>query len=186
MAQYLVPITSVLVVDVVDEFDGNTDIHQSVDESPTANDADYIKGTGAGGETVDFQLSSGTDPVSSAGHIIRVRSYHVDAADPIVNAFLYDGGNHEEGTLIATMPPITPGGSAADDTYTLDGAEADAITDYSTLFLQLELLTGKGGGTVFVTQAHLEIPSVAGGQPTMRRFGGTPGMGQGQNIGRSW
>jgi len=26
----------------------------------------------------------------------------------------------------------------------------------------------------------------AGGQPTMRRFGGTPGMGQGQTFGRSW
>lgn len=80
------------------------------------------------------------------------------------------------------------GGAADLWDETLDEADVEA-NDFG---VAIKATGGPGGSSA--TQAFVDViqmrvyytEAVAGGQPTMRRFGGVPGMGQGQKIGRSW
>jgi len=89
-----------------------------------ADDADYITTTSA--STAEVGLGSATDPLLSTGHTIRYRAKGTGT----LTVKLMQGT-----TTIAThVPSITT--SFQLFTFTLSGAEADSITNYSNLRLQ--------------------------------------------------
>lgn len=123
----------------------------------------------------------------------------------------YDSGSSSDPTQDTTLL-LTPGGSKDGDdkavatawpadtvafsaTY---GGAADVwslaltrtIVNASDFGAALQAACNNGLGNtvalVDVIQIKVTYTEAAAGQPTMRRFGGVPGMGQGQKIGRSW
>jgi hypothetical protein len=119
---------------------GSTSIFQSIDES-AASDADYVRSPLAPSSSVYVtELSNLEDPVSSSGHILRTR-YAKDAtggAQINLTVELRQGYTNEgsQGTLIATRTFTNISNTFTTDSYTLSGAEADAITDYTSLFVR--------------------------------------------------
>lgn len=123
------------------EAGGSTSIFQQIDES-VASDSDYIRTALAPTSDVYVtKLTSITDPVSSSGHIMRWRRGKDSSGGATVNETvqLRQGYTNEgsPGTLIATgvSAAATPD-SFTTTTYTLSGAEADAITDYANLYFR--------------------------------------------------
>lgn len=97
-----------------------SDLYAMLDET-TASDADYITTSSASSSEVAF--GTGLDPLSSAGHTIRFRAQGTGG----LTVTLLQGA-----TTIATYTP-TITASYALYSYTLSGAEADAITNYGDL-----------------------------------------------------
>ena len=100
-----------------------SDLFAMLDET-TASDADYITTSSASSSEVAF--GTGLDPLSSAGHTIRFRAQGTGG----LTVTLLQGA-----TTIATYTP-TITASYALYSYTLSGAEADAISDYTALRLR--------------------------------------------------
>lgn len=125
-----------------EEDDGTTvDIFDQIDEA-AADDADYIRTVLTPTSDVYVcKLSSVSDPLSSINHTVRFR-YGKDASggDQIdLTVQLRQGYVNEgtPGTLIATVATLTDIASGWNaGTYTLSGAEADAITNYGDLYLR--------------------------------------------------
>jgi hypothetical protein len=125
-----------------EEDDGTTtDIWDQIDEV-ASDDADYIRTVLTPTSDVYVcKLTSVEDPISSINHIVRYR-YGKDAAsgDQIDLTVQLRQGYVSEGTpgtLIATIGThtnIASGWTAG--SYTLSGAEADAITNYADLYLR--------------------------------------------------
>lgn len=100
-----------------------SDLYAMLDET-TADDGDYIYTTSA--STAEVSLTNAGDPAVSTGHIIRYRAKGTGT----LTVKLMQGT-----TTIAThVPTLTT--SFQTFTFTLSGAEADSITDYSNLRLQ--------------------------------------------------
>lgn len=139
-----------------------------IDESVT-DDTDYISVTTGALASPDetMSLSSVTDPVASSGHIIRLRGKNSSGASA-VTIRLYQGDPNGSGTQIAAST-IAFSTSFADYSYTLSGAEADAITDYTTLWFSIDKAISKGV-TQTISQAYFEVPDVGGGGSTRRRY----------------
>jgi hypothetical protein len=120
----------------------STNIYQAIDEA-VADDADYIQSPVAPTSTKVYvtKLQSGTDPVSSSGHVLRWR-YNKDAAGgaqinmtvELRQAYVSEASL---GTLIATRTFNNVSDVFTNDNYTLTGGEADAITDYTNLYLRI-------------------------------------------------
>ena len=125
----------------VDQADGAVNIYLTIDEV-VASDADYVKSPSAPATAVYVtKLSNLEDPVISTGHILRTR-YAKSAAGGAqidVVAQLRQGYVSEVslGTLIATRTFTNISETFTTDAYTLAGAEADAITNYTLLYLRL-------------------------------------------------
>lgn len=140
MAQFARPSTDTTRDNWETETGGTTNLFQQIDES-VANDADYIRTQLTPTNDVYVtKLTSVTDPVSSSNHIIRFR-YGKDASagdqiDLIVQ--LRQGYTNEGamGTLIASTTLTNIGGFPLAGSFTLSGAEADAITNYGDLYLR--------------------------------------------------
>jgi hypothetical protein len=117
-----------------DQAGGITTIYTTIDET-VASDADYIKTpTPPGANEFETLLTSVTDPVSSTGHIMRWRRRKQPASGSAqINLTV---------RLMMTSTQITSQadnnlpGSFTDTSYTLSGAEADAITNYADLRLE--------------------------------------------------
>ena len=141
MAQFGRPSTDTTREAWTDQAAGTTNIFQSIDEV-VADDADYIQSALA--PTTDAyvtKLTSVEDPQVSTGHIVRYR-YQKDAAggaqiDLVVQLRQDYVSEVAQGTLIAsaTHTNIPTGWTAG--TFTLSGAEADAITNYANLFVRM-------------------------------------------------
>lgn len=120
---------------------GAGDMYTMIDEA-IADDADYVQSEAAPASSA-FAVGLGNveDPVSSTGHIVRYR-YQKEAAggaqiDLIVQLRQGYSGEGAQGSLIhAETHTNIPNGWTA-GTFTLAGAEADAITDYADLQLRL-------------------------------------------------
>jgi hypothetical protein len=141
MPQFARPNADTLIGNYSDEAAGVTDIFQAIDES-SASDADYIRSPASPvNEVYVCALSTITDPVSSTGHIMRMRTA-VDLASQETLDFtqqLRQGYVNEgtPGTLIASQSRNGVTSTAfTDSAYTLSGAEADAITNYALLFFR--------------------------------------------------
>ena len=126
-----------------DQAGGSASLFATIDEV-TADDADYIRTVvSPTTDVIVFRLSDVTDPVSSAGHIMRLRSATDVASGGESLDFtlqLRQGYVSEAslGTLIATLTRTGATGTTwTTTTYTLSAAEADAITDYTALFYRL-------------------------------------------------
>lgn len=146
--------------------------YTNIDES-TPSDTDYVySANNPGGSTLtEFAFSAVTDPGVSTGHIVRVRCFQIDedsgghpqSANTTGTATSLAWSLHQGATVIASGT-INPG-AAATTTYTLTAGEADAITDYSNLLI--ELSPGGGAGSpanrrgVAISWVELEVPDAA-------------------------
>jgi hypothetical protein len=143
MAQFARPDADTYNGDGWTEDDGDTtNMFAEIDEV-AADDADFVRSpTTPTNDVVVFRLSDVVDPVSSSNHILRVRnSADQDSQETIDFLFeLRQGYTNEgaQGTLIAstTRNGVTST-SWTTTSYTLSGAEADAITDYTALFVRI-------------------------------------------------
>lgn len=103
-----------------------SDLYAMVDET-AYSDTDYIYATSA--TTCTLALTSGSDPSSSSGHILR---YRLLAGSGTIAVALKQGS-----TTIASWGPHSLTGSAQDFAQTLTGTQADSITDYSALRVEI-------------------------------------------------
>lgn len=128
-----------------DQGGGSSAIYTTIDET-AADDGDYIRtGTDPSSAVFVTKLSNVTDPVSSSGHVLRVRAgtdqasggNQIDLTAQLRQGYTNEGS---PGTLIATLTQANvTAGSWTTYSATLSGAEADAITDYTSLYLRIVL-----------------------------------------------
>lgn len=123
-AQYLAP-TSDVAAGAWTPSSGS-DLYAMLDEA-AYSDADYISATSA--STCTLALASGSDPSSSSGHVLR---YRLLSGSGTITVTLKQGS-----TTIASWGPHTLTGAAQDFAQTLTGGQADSITDYSALRVEL-------------------------------------------------
>lgn len=141
MTQFLRPSADTLR-DNWSEDDATTDaLYAEIDESSPA-DADYIQTQLVPTNDVYVtKLTSADDPGVSTGHTVRVRrsksaaaGAQIDLTIQLRQGYVSEGSL---GTLIAAVATLTNISETWTDTaYTLSGAEADAITNYSDLYLR--------------------------------------------------
>ena len=124
-----------------DQAGGSANIYTTIDES-AASDADYIRSpTSPASAVYTARLSDVTDPVSSSGHTMRMRTStdlaaqeSIDFTQQLRQTYVSEAS---QGTLIASQARTGVTSTTwTDSTYTLSGAEADAITDYTALFFR--------------------------------------------------
>lgn len=131
------------------------DLWECVNETP-ASDVDYMRATG-NDQTVELKFSSLTDPVSSSGHILRLRALATGSSTPEKwTVTIYQGA-----TLIATAFSNTTvtRTNYADYSYTLTTAQADAITNYTDLRVRI-VVSQAAGETIDVSFIEFETPSI--------------------------
>ena len=126
-----------------DQGGGSSNIYTTIDES-VASDSDYIRTpTSPSSAVYVTKLTNLTDPVSSSGHTIRVRAgtdqssggQQINLTVQLRQGYVNEGS---PGTLIATLTQNNIAqGSFADYSYNLSGGEADAITDYTSLYYRI-------------------------------------------------
>jgi len=124
-----------------DQGGGSVNLHLVVDEV-VADDADFIRSVVSPATTpITFRLSDAVDPVSSTGHIIRMRTStdldnqeSLDFVQQLRQGYVSEAS---QGTLIASQTRSAVTSTTwTTSTYTLSGAEADAITNYADLFIR--------------------------------------------------
>lgn len=145
------------------------------------SDADYVTSDVVVGDSFRVHLGNPDDPLVSTGHIIRARWRRASGTTAGAKLRLYQGS-----TLIATLTNSSLGGSFATSSLTLTGAQADSITDYTDLRLDVEFYTGTGIASVDVAWVEMELPSLTApdaptgvsaedGNPSRVRVTYTPG-----------
>ena len=144
MPQYARPDLDTLIGNYSDQGGGVTNIYQTIDEA-SPSDADYIRSpVSPVNEVYVCRLSDVVDPVSSSSHTIRMRtSTDLDAQEvldflqELRMTYVNEGA---QGTLIASQSRNSVSSTTwTDSAYNLSGAEADAITDYTALFLRFRI-----------------------------------------------
>jgi hypothetical protein len=124
-----------------DQGGGSSNIFNSIDEA-SPSDADYIRSpTSPASAVYVCRLSDITDPASSSGHTIRMRTAtdldsqeSIDFTQQLRQGYVSEG---TPGTLIASQSRAGVASTSwTTSAYTLSGAEADAITDYTALFFR--------------------------------------------------
>lgn len=111
-------------------------------------------------------LVPGIDPEFSSGHVLRVRWHHDEPGQTLE-------GNVQlrQGTTDIALLNVSPdvGTTESEATYTLTSSEADAITDYGDLNVQIWGVGSSGGPgrSLIVDLVELEIPD-------RRRLEGSP------------
>lgn len=144
MPQFARPDADTTLGNYTDQGGGTTNIFQTIDEvSPS--DADFIRTpTSPVNEVYVCRLSDVTDPVSSTGHTMRMRTSTDQDAQEVLSFIqqLRQGYVNEgsPGTLIASQTRSAISSTTwTTSSYTLSGAEADAITDYTALFFRFDI-----------------------------------------------
>lgn len=156
-----------------------------VDDAPGSGDADSIDAAvRAGDATCELGLIEPSDPSSSSDHVIEVRAKFTTNLTRVgaIKVALYEGATLRA-TLGAAWQTLTT--SWATYSYTLSGAEADALT-YSDMRVRITGHMNAGGsGTacnVQVASVRMSCPDAgaASGQPMMLRAALVPGLRQWQ------
>jgi hypothetical protein len=145
MAQFGRPSADTSIGTYTDQAAGVTNIYTTIDES-VASDADYIQSVLAPSSApYATKLTNLEDPISSTGHVVRWRVGKSAAGGATLNVTvqLRQGYVSEgtPGTLIASKGPTAVPDAFTDDSLTLSGAEADSITDYTSLYLRFVVTT---------------------------------------------
>lgn len=141
MAQFARPDADTTIGNFQDQAGGTTNIFGSIDEA-SPNDTDYVRSPASPvNEVYVCRLSDVTDPVSSTGHTMRMRTAtDLDAQEVLdFTQQLREGYVNEgtPGTLIASQQRTSVSSVTwTTSTYALSGAEADAIIDYTDLFFR--------------------------------------------------
>lgn len=124
-----------------EEDDGTTtDIFDQIDEA-SADDGDYIRSALVPTNDVYVtKLTGVTDPLQSSGHVVRYRygkdttgGAQIDLTVQLRQGYVNEGS---PGTLIASQTHTNVAVFPVAGSFTLSGAEADSITNYSDLFLR--------------------------------------------------
>lgn len=122
-----------------DQAGGSVNIYTTIDEV-TASDTDYIRTpTSPANAVYVTALTSVTDPASSTGHIMRMRTAvdlaaqeSIDFTQQLRQGYVSEAS---QGTLIASQSRTAVTSTTfTDSAYTLTAAEADAITNYASLY----------------------------------------------------
>jgi hypothetical protein len=140
-----------------------TTLWETLDET-SASDSDFVRSENdPSGSAAEVGLSSVTDPSVSTGHVARYRYQKGESgggspADIDLIVRLRQGT-----TTIASQTHLDIATGFVAGTFTLDGAEADAITDYSLLRAQFEADKSAGARTSWaeVSWLELEVPDAA-------------------------
>jgi hypothetical protein len=140
MAQFARPSADTLIGGYKDQADGTTNIYATIDEA-SPNDADYVKSVLAPSNAPYVtKLSAIEDPQSSSGHVVRYRysknaagGAQIDLTVQLRQGYVNEGS---PGTLIKEWAHANIPETFTTQNQTLSGAEADSITDYSSLFLR--------------------------------------------------
>lgn len=132
---------------------------QVLNDTPD-DDATYIsRSTGFSASPDDgCKLGWQTDPNTSSGHKIGVRAKYSGGSSTGCIVNLYEGVPGGGGTLRAQLS-ATLTTSFATYEYTLSAAEANAITDYSNLYLEFGTAAG-AGTTTYRSEAWFEVSTV--------------------------
>jgi hypothetical protein len=131
---------------------GPSTLWECIDET-SFSDTDFIRTTGTA-SACEVSLTSITDPVSNTGHTIRIRMRAAGSggAENLTVALV------EGTTVIATSGNLTNRSATfAERTFTLSGAQADSITNYSNLRLRFSG-SHAAGETIDVSWAEFEVP----------------------------
>ena len=140
MVQLARPSTDTTIGGYTDQVGGVTSIFGTIDEV-VADDADYIQSALAPSNAAYVtKLTSLEDPQSSSGHVVRYR-YQKDTAggaqiDLTVQLRQGDVSEGAQGTLIAQWTHADIPAVWTPQAQTLSGAQADSISDYTSLFLR--------------------------------------------------
>lgn len=144
MPQFSRPASTTTIGNFTDQGGGTTNIHTTIDEDfASPNDADYIRSpTSPVSEVYVSKLANLVDPLSSSSHTLKMRtSTDQDAQETLdFTQQLRLGYTNEgaQGTLIASHQRTGVSSTTwTNSTYTLSGAEADAITDYTSLYSRI-------------------------------------------------
>jgi hypothetical protein len=141
MPQFARPDADTTLGNFQDNAGGTTNIFQAIDEA-SANDTDYVRSpTSPVSEVYVCRLSDVTDPALSSGHTMRMRTScdqeaqeTLDFTQQLRMTYVNEGS---QGTLIASQSRNGVSSTTwTTSTYSLSGAEADAITDYTALFFR--------------------------------------------------
>lgn len=132
--------------------------------SPDGTTSEVTVANNGGDKTPEVALSAVTDPVSSTGHIMSIYIKKSSNRTSAVTMYLYQGA-----TLIASSSAIAVTTTYTQYDYTLSGAEADSITDYSDLRMRVFFDDQGGGapGTFNWSWAQLQVPDL----PNFTEFG---------------
>ena len=129
-------------------------LYASIDETPYS-DSDFITSArNASNDTFEVALSPVSDPVSSIGHILRIR-IRASKANGSTSFALYQGA-----VLVASGTTGTHALTFSTFQYTLSAGEADAITDYSDLRIRV-VSTVSSNSYAYCSWAELEVPDPA-------------------------
>ena len=140
MPQFGRPSTDASIGGYTDQVGGTTSIYGTLDES-VADDADYIQSALAPASAPYVtKLTTLEDPVSSSNHIVRYRYQKSTAGGAQINLTveLRQGYVSEasQGTLIAQWVHTNIPATWTQQAQTLSGAQADASSDYTSLYLR--------------------------------------------------
>ena len=141
MAQFGRPSADTYIGGYKDEADGTTNIYTHIDET-SYSDTDYIKSILApSAAPYVCKLSTVEDPLSSSNHTVRYRYCKDAAGGAAINLTVQLRQGYVDegtpGTLIATCGTHTDiSESWTAGSYNLSGGEADAITNYASLYLR--------------------------------------------------
>ena len=144
MPQFARPDADTTLGNYTNQAGSGVNIFNTIDEV-ALDDADYIRTpTSPINEVYVCRLSDVTDPVSSSNHNIRMRTAtdltgqeSLDFTQQLRMTYVNEGA---QGTLIATQSRTGVASTTfTTSTYTLSGAEADAITDYTALFFRFNI-----------------------------------------------
>ena len=123
-----------------DQAGGAANIYTTIDEA-VADNADYVRSVVA--PTSDIyvtKLSNLEDPISSSSHVLRWRyaksaagGAQIDITAQLRQGYVNEGA---QGTLIVSRAFTNVSDAFTEDAYTLSGAEADSITDYTSLYVR--------------------------------------------------
>ena len=140
MAQFFRPTSDITVTNVTGTF-------ANIDET-SASDADYISTLDNTIVTYETRFGSRPDPLSSSGHVVRVRHAKADtnvAPSTTGSACSATFTLYEGTTLRATLGTSIALGAWTTLSYTLTTGEANAITDYGNL--RVRMVTTNSGGS---------------------------------------
>ena len=139
-------------------------LYAKIDEE-TANDADEISAeTRFSNQTFEVGLAAVDDPGASGDHVVRVRGkfWTSGSRTATLDVVLRQGS-----TTIGSWNTGNLGTGYATYAFTLSGSEADAITDYGALALQVTGKMNAGGSgfscITYVSWAEFACPDAAGG-----------------------
>lgn len=172
MTQYARPASDITVGNWTDEgtVDNDGNLWTSMDEVTSDDDDSYIMATNQSADICEVKLGAGTDPVSSVGHVLHVLFRSIGGGGPEkVDMLLLDGAV----TILELPNQSNRSASYTDVNYTLTGAEADAIGDYTDLRIRLNADTVGSGEEIRVTQAYMQFPDApaAGPPPQLMMMG---------------